>query len=96
MRIDGDKRLSKLQVYGTGPGKQDESQAARKRSASESDEVIISNKSRELHKAMQAVAATPEVRHDVVNAIKSRLESNTYTVSGKDVVRKIMPGKESS
>jgi negative regulator of flagellin synthesis FlgM len=59
-----------------------------------SDTVEISNRSRELARARQAVDATPEVRTEKVAAIKKRIEDGTYTVSPRLLARKLLEGSD--
>jgi negative regulator of flagellin synthesis FlgM len=59
-----------------------------------SDSVEISDRSRELARARQAVDASPEVRADKVADIKKRIEDGTYTVSPQVLARKLMEGSD--
>ena len=59
-----------------------------------SDSVEISDRSRELARARQAVDETPEVRADKVADIKKRIEDGTYTVSPQMLARKLMEGSD--
>lgn len=56
------------------------------------DEVEISDKGKEIHRAMHALSSVPDVREDKVEAVRSRIEAGTYKVRGKDVVRKLFAG----
>ena len=47
--------------------------------------VELSGKAKDIQKARQAVQQTPEVRDNLVNNLKSRIESGTYQVSGSDI-----------
>jgi len=58
------------------------------------DTVEISNRSRELARARQAVDATPEVRAEKVAEIKKRIEDGTYTVSPHLLARKLLEGSD--
>ena len=59
-----------------------------------SDSVEISDRSRELARARQAVDETPEVRADKVADIKKRIEDGTYSVSPQVLARKLMEGSD--
>jgi len=59
-----------------------------------SDSVEISDRSRELARARQAVDDAPEVRADKVADIKKRIEDGTYTVSPQMLARKLMEGSD--
>jgi negative regulator of flagellin synthesis FlgM len=57
-----------------------------------SDSVEISDRSRELARARQAVDAAPDVRTDKVASIKKRIEDGTYSVSPQALASKILEG----
>jgi negative regulator of flagellin synthesis FlgM len=59
-----------------------------------SDSVEISDLSRELSRARQAVDAAPDVRADKVAAIKKRIEDGTYTVSPELLARKLLESSD--
>jgi negative regulator of flagellin synthesis FlgM len=59
-----------------------------------SDTLEISNRSRELARARQAVDAAPEVRSEKVAAIKKRIEDGTYSVSPHLLARKLLEGSD--
>jgi len=54
------------------------------------DTVEISDHSRALSKAHQAVNAAPDVRADKVAEIKKRIEDGTYSVSPEMLARKML------
>lgn len=57
---------------------------------SSSDTVEISDRSRELARARQAVDAAPDVRADRVAEIKKQIEAGTYSVSPEQLASKLM------
>jgi negative regulator of flagellin synthesis FlgM len=59
-----------------------------------SDSVEISEQSRQLARARQAVDESPEVRADKVADIKKRIEDGTYSVSPQVLARKLMEGSD--
>ncbi len=59
-----------------------------------SDTVEISDRSRELARARQAVDAAPDVRADRVAEIKQRIEDGTYSVSPELLARKMLEGSD--
>ncbi|MCC6177613.1 MAG: flagellar biosynthesis anti-sigma factor FlgM [Chloroflexi bacterium] len=59
-----------------------------------SDTLEISDRSRELARARQAVDAAPDVRTEKVEAIKKRIEDGTYTVSPQLLARKLLEGTD--
>ena len=68
--------------------------AGTERPRAASDSVEISDQSRELARARQAVEDAPEVRADKVADIKKRIEDGTYTVSPQVLARKLMEGSD--
>ena len=54
------------------------------------DQVEISQTGRDYQIAKQAVSEAPDVREELVNDIKSRIDAGTYEVSGKDFARKVI------
>lgn len=58
------------------------------------DTVEISDKSRELARARQAVEDAPEVRADKVADIKKRIEDGTYSVSPQALARKLLESSD--
>ena len=62
--------------------------------SSSSDSLEISDRSRELARARQAVDAAPDVRADRVAEIKKRIEDGTYSVSPELLARKLLEGSD--
>ena len=58
--------------------------------SSSSDSLEISDRSRELARARQAVDAAPDVRADRVAEIKKQIEAGTYSVSPEQLASKLM------
>jgi negative regulator of flagellin synthesis FlgM len=61
---------------------------------SSSDTVEISNRSRDLARARQAVDAAPDVRADRVAEIRKRIEDGTYSVSPELLAHKLLDGSD--
>jgi negative regulator of flagellin synthesis FlgM len=61
-----------------------------------SDTVEISDRSRELARARQAVEAAPDVRSDKVAEIKKRIDDGTYSVSPRLLAQKLLEGSDES
>src|SRR5512140_137875 len=55
--------------------------------------VDLSSRSREMHSALQAAYAAPDVRQDKVNDAKQRIAAGTYTVDAGVVARGILDTK---
>jgi|CZCA01.1.fsa_nt_gi negative regulator of flagellin synthesis FlgM len=89
LKISGSRGFDRINLY---------SQLAKKAERAERtgevkpDEVEISDRGKEIHHAMQALSSVSDVRDDKVEAVRSRIESGTYEVSGKDVARKLFAG----
>jgi negative regulator of flagellin synthesis FlgM len=64
--------------------------AATSGAPAQGDTVEISEHSRALSKAHQAVDAAPDVRSDKVAEIKKRIEDGTYSVSPELLARKML------
>ncbi|MCR5032153.1 MAG: flagellar biosynthesis anti-sigma factor FlgM [Lachnospiraceae bacterium] len=60
--------------------------------ASKRDQVEISGFGKEIQLAKQAVSASPDVRSDKVEAIKSQMEAGTYSVSTSALADKLLDG----
>jgi negative regulator of flagellin synthesis FlgM len=57
-----------------------------------SDKVEISERSRELSRALDEVNSTPEVRAERVAELKAKIEAGTYNVSAEDVAQSLLGG----
>jgi flagellar biosynthesis anti-sigma factor FlgM len=55
--------------------------------------VELSSRSREMHQALAAAHAAPDVRADKVNDAKQRIAQGTYTVKAEVVARGILDTK---
>jgi negative regulator of flagellin synthesis FlgM len=55
--------------------------------------VELSSRSREMHAALQAAYAAPDVRADKVDAAKQRIAQGTYTVKAEVVARGVLDTK---
>ncbi len=47
--------------------------------------VSFSSRAQEISRATSAVNSTPDTRDDLVNSLKSKIDSGTYHVSGSDI-----------
>ena len=54
------------------------------------DRVSFSNQAEDYKTARKAVAATPDIRVDLVNSIKAMIDAGTYSVSAGDVASRIL------
>lgn len=87
MRIDAVNRVS--QLYQANSTKK----VAKQKSDEKYDSVQISQTGRDYQVAKAAVEATPDVRTDLVNDIKSRLKNGTYDVSMEMLADKLLAGE---
>lgn len=84
MRIDAFNKISKLyQANSTN-------KITKANNVSNPDCVEISQIGKEFQIAQQAVAATPDIREDKVNAIKASIASGTYNVSAEELADKLI------
>ena len=84
MRIDAINRVS--QLYQANSTKR----VAKSSSVERFDSVQISQMGKDYQVAKAAVAATPDVRTDVVNDIKQRMQDGTYDVSMEMLADKLL------
>ncbi len=84
MRIDAVKRVS--QLYQANSTKK----VAKQTKTEKYDSVQISQMGKDYQTAKLAVAATPDVRTDLVNDIKSKLQNGTYDVSMEMLADKLL------
>ena len=84
MRIDAINRVS--QLYQANSTKK----VAKQTRTEKYDSVQISQLGKDYQVAKAAVAGTPDVRTDLVNDIKSRLENGTYDVSMEMLADKLL------
>lgn len=89
MRIDAYNQIS--QLYQTQQSvKMDKQTKAQSR-----DQIQISQKAIDHQIAKQAVKDAPDVRMDLVNSIKARMDSGTYEVSNDAFAQKLIDRYES-
>ena len=84
MRIDAINRVS--QLYQANSTKK----VAKAKSTEKFDSVQISQMGKDYQVAKAAVAATPDVRTDLVNDIKTRMQNGTYDVSMEMLADKLL------
>ena len=84
MRIDAINRVS--QLYQANSTKK----VAKAKSTEKYDSVQISQMGKDYQVAKAAVAATPDVRTDLVNDIKTRMLNGTYDVSMEMLADKLL------
>ena len=55
--------------------------------AGKRDELVLSDRAREIQLAMKAAKASPDIREERVQTIKAQIQSGTYSVPAEDVAR---------
>jgi negative regulator of flagellin synthesis FlgM len=86
MRIDAYNQIQ--QVYGTQKAaKYDSKNTSVSKFA---DQLQLSQEAHDAAVAQKAVSATPDVREDLVNSLKERIDNGTYEVSAEDFASKIL------
>lgn len=86
MRIDAYNQIQ--QIYGNKGIKKTEEK--RVNSSSFKDQLLLSAAGKDAQIAKQAVANTPDVREDVVAALKEQINNGTYEVSTEDFANKLL------
>lgn len=84
MRIDAINRVS--QLYQANSTKK----VAKAKGTEKYDSVQISQMGKDYQVAKAAVVATPDVRTDLVNDIKTRMQNGTYDVSMEMLADKLL------
>lgn len=84
MRIDAFNKVS--QLYKTNNVKS----TSKSKNSSFSDTLEISQTGKDYQVVKQAVARTPDIREDLVNDIKRRMELGTYDISMDQVADKLV------
>jgi len=94
MRITDKNALVELTSYLRGTEnavqRQDVNVNVKEASKAASDRVDISNRSKEIQKAREAVEAVPEVRENKVNEIRKSVEEGTYNIKGEAIAKGII------
>ena len=55
-----------------------------------SDQVVISSAGKDYQAAKAAIAKQPDIRTDLTESIKSRVDNGSYQVSGNDFANKVL------
>ncbi len=56
------------------------------------DKLDLSQKGKEFQIALKAYKELPDIRQDKVEALKEKIQNKSYSVSGKEVLDKILEG----
>lgn len=85
MRIDAMNKVS--QLYQTGSPKKVSKASGKDKTT---DSLEISQAGKDFQTVRQAVASAPDVRTDLVNSIKQRMNNGTYNVSSEELADKLL------
>ena len=72
------------------PGRRSQPEASGPTAGSASDAVSLSEQAKTLASARQAVESAPDIRQDKVDAIKQAISDGTYSVSARQLARKMI------
>lgn len=86
MRIDAYNQIQ--QIYGTK--KLSKAEEKKKTGTSFQDQLLLSATAQDASVAKKALSATPDVRRDLVNSLKERIDNNTYEVDTEDFAGKLL------
>jgi len=53
-------------------------------------QIELSKRSMEIEKALEVIAAAPEIRDDLVSSIAAQIENGLYNVKGSDILPKMI------
>lgn len=84
MRIDAFNKIS--QLYKQNCTKQVEKTST----VTKKDRVEISQLGRDIQVAKQAVAQSPDIREEKVNALKQRIASGNYNINAEEIADKMI------
>lgn len=85
MRIDAYNQIQ--QIYGNKKVSKSEKKTTGK---SFKDQLMLSATAQDASVAKKALAGIPDVRENLVNSIKERIDNNTYEVDSEDFAGKLL------
>lgn len=86
MRIDAYNQIQ--QIYGNK--KVLKAGEKKTKGTSFKDQLLLSATAQDASTAKKALAGTPDVRENLVNSIKERIDNNTYEVDSEDFAGKLL------
>ncbi|MDR2401451.1 MAG: flagellar biosynthesis anti-sigma factor FlgM [Deferribacteraceae bacterium] len=89
MRI-GERQFITAEKSETAESKRSEKRGALKKGGVPADSVSLSSKAKEAADIALALKETPDVREGLVKELKAKIGNGTYSVSGKDIVQKLL------
>lgn len=87
MRIDAYNQIQ--QIYGVSSVKKTEEKKATSKTSFK-DQLMLSAAGRDSQIAKQAVTNAPDIREELVNPIKERINNGTYDVSAEEFADKLL------
>lgn len=86
MRIDAYNQIQ--QIYGAK--KVTKVEEKKKTTASFKDQLMLSSTAQDASVVKQALSGTPDVREELVNSVKERIDNGTYEVDAEDFAGKLL------
>lgn len=86
MRIDAYNQIQ--QIYGNK--KSSKAEEKKTTGTSFKDQLLLSATAQDASTAKKALSGTPDVRQDLVNSLKERIDNNTYEVDPEDFAGKLL------
>jgi negative regulator of flagellin synthesis FlgM len=90
MRIDDKFKFDMNRLNETDTKKKSSSKSASSSDSSSSDSVSLSSSAKDAANVTEAVKGAPEIRVELVQELKVKIESGQYNVSGKDIAERIV------
>ncbi|KAB2953640.1 flagellar biosynthesis anti-sigma factor FlgM [Heliorestis acidaminivorans] len=91
MKISSNQIQNILKMYGVDRvEKKTEARPADKVQKMGKDKVSLSEDARLLQAASKVIQETPEIREEVVEKLRQKIESGTYNVSGEKIAEKMI------
>ena len=84
--------MQETQLRAQKLGKQDTASAANQETskATQSDQVQISGKTREIESLREVISQMPEIRTDKVEALRNSIQDGTYKVNSEGIAGRIL------
>jgi len=90
MRIDDKFKLDMNRLNETAANKKKSSKGSSSSESSSSDSVSLSSSAKNAASVTEAVKGAPEIRVELVQELKVKIESGQYNVSGQDIAEKVV------
>lgn len=90
MRIDDKFKMNMNKLNETADSKKKSAKSSSESGSSNSDSVSLSSSAKNAANVTEAVKGAPEIRIELVQELKLKIENGEYNVSGKDVAEKVV------